>query len=203
MLEIGCASGTYLHKMAKLGWNVKGVEFSEASASAAINLGYDVFCGALEDAPDPYQPFDLLVGWMVLEHLHDPLSCLKKMRRWSKANSWLVLSIPNADSLEFSVFKENWHGLHLPNHTYHYTPETLKTLLFAGGWKLEKVIHQRTMRNLVSSFGYFLKSRGFVSIGDALVKTPAWILFALYPITLLLSLLGQTGRMTIWARPLN
>ncbi len=53
MLEIGCASGSFLHKMAGQGWHVEGIEFSEKAAQSAINLGYKVHIGALEDAPAP------------------------------------------------------------------------------------------------------------------------------------------------------
>jgi hypothetical protein len=52
---------------------------------------------------------------------------------------WLVVSIPNAGSFEFSVFKETWHAVDLPRHLYHYTPKSLANLLEAGGWKMEKV----------------------------------------------------------------
>ena len=72
MLEIGCASGAFLHQMAGQGWEVEGIEFSEKAAQAAAQLGYCVHAGSLETAQQPGEPFDLIVGWMVLEHLHDP-----------------------------------------------------------------------------------------------------------------------------------
>ena len=75
---------------------MEGIEFSPKAAAVARALGYPVHAGSLETAPAPVEPFDLIVGWMVLEHLHDPVLALKKLNAWMKPGGWLVLSIPNA-----------------------------------------------------------------------------------------------------------
>jgi 2-polyprenyl-3-methyl-5-hydroxy-6-metoxy-1,4-benzoquinol methylase len=204
MLEIGCASGNFLHRMAKDGWDVKGIEFSTSAAKTALDLGYEVHIGPLETAPVPGEPFDLIVGWMVLEHLHDPLSGLRKLRECAKADTWLVLSVPNAGSVEFCVFKQYWYALQLPTHLHHFTPRTLENLLERAGWRLHKIYHQRTLGNLIASTGYVLRKSGFIAIGERLISLPdspgRWNQY-FYPLAWLLSLFGQTGRMTVWARP--
>ena len=93
LLEIGCASGSYLDRMAHCGWQVEGIEFSEEAARAARDLGYQVHAGSLEFAPAPNYPPDLIVGWMVLEHLHDPIGCLEKLHEWAAPGGWLVLTL--------------------------------------------------------------------------------------------------------------
>ncbi len=203
MLEIGCASGAFLHRMAEQGWQVQGIEFSENAARAAAQLGYPVHAGALEGAPSPAEPFDLLVGWMVLEHLHDPIGGLRKLRSWAKTGAWLVLSVPNARSLEFYLFRDKWYALQLPTHFHHFTPSTLKKVLSASGWALEKIYHQRTLSNLIGSTGYVLHEKGYVKLGKKFIDFPergGWLVYALYPLTWLFSVFGQTGRMTVWAR---
>lgn len=203
MLELGCASGSYLHQMAEQGWQVQGIEYSEKAAQAAAQLGYQVHAGPLETAPNPDEPFDLIVGWMVLEHLHDPLGCLKKLREWAKPGAWLVLSIPNAGSLEFRLFKDKWYALQLPTHFHHFTPATLEKVLSVSGWKLEKIHHQRVLSNLIASMGYVLRGKGYAKLGQKLIGFPergGWMVYALYPLAWLLSVFGQTGRMTVWAR---
>ena len=205
LLEIGCASGAYLHEMAEKGWEVQGIEFSEKASESAKKLGYDVFTGSLEEAPAPKEPFDLIVGWMVLEHLHDPVKCLKKLRAWAKPDTVLALSIPNAGSLEFKVFKDKWYALQLPTHLHHFTPDTLEKVLLVAGWKLKKVHHQRIINNIIVSTGYVLQGKGYTGIGKKFIDfhkyTGHWV-HVLYPLAWLLSLVGQTGRMTIWATPI-
>lgn len=203
MLEVGCASGAFLHHMACQGWQVEGIEFSEKAAKAAAQLGYRVHTGSLETAPPPDESFDLVVGWMVLEHLHDPIGGLKRLREWAKPGAWLVLSIPNAKSLEFRFFKEKWYALHVPNHLHHFTPETIRQALQTSGWTLEKIHHQRVLSNLIASTGYFLRDKGYAKLGKKFIDFPEqggrWV-YALYPLAWLFSVFGQTGRMTVWAR---
>jgi 2-polyprenyl-3-methyl-5-hydroxy-6-metoxy-1,4-benzoquinol methylase len=203
LLEIGCASGAFLYEMAKKGWQVQGIEFSTKAAAAASQLGFPVHAGPLETAPKPEEPFDLIVGWMVLEHLHDPIAVLKKLREWAQPDAWLVLSLPNAGSLDFHIFKDNLYSLHLPNHLYHFSPKTLEKVLRAGGWTLDRISHQRVLSNLVFSPGYVLRAKGHAKWGQKFIDFPKhskrWV-YALYPLAWILSWFGQTGRMTVWAR---
>jgi len=203
LLEIGCASGSFLHQMARRGWQVQGIEFSEKAAQAAEQLGYRVHAGPLETAPKPDDSFDLIVGWMVLEHLHDPIGSLQRLRDWAKPGAYLAVSVPNADSLEFRLFKDKWYALQLPTHLHHFTPSTLEKVLSAGGWTLEKIHHQRVLSNLFASTGYVLREKGYAKFGQKLIDFPEqagrWQ-FVLYPLAWLLSVFGQTGRMTVWAR---
>lgn len=203
LLEIGCASGSFLHRMAARGWQVEGIEFSEKAASAARGLGHQVHIGSVEDAPIPSSSFDLIVGWMVLEHLHKPVDSLKKLSEWANPNAWLVLSVPNANAWEFRVFKDKWYALHLPNHLYHFTPQTLEKILGAGGWELEKIHHQRSATNLIVSTAYLAESKGWRRLGnwlrDPLASGGKWF-YILFPIAWFLGVCQQSGRMTVWAR---
>jgi len=203
MLEIGCASGAFMHKMAAEGWQVQGIEFSPKAAAAARALGYPVHAGSLETAPAPAEPFDLIVGWMVLEHLHDPVLALEKLKAWMKPGGWLVLSIPNAGALEAKVFRDNWYALHLPNHLYHYSKKTIRLVLDVTGWKLDKIHFQRILFDSIASFGYVLRKIGMSRLGSRLItfpEQPGYWIYALYPLALVAAAIGQTGRMTIWAR---
>jgi 2-polyprenyl-3-methyl-5-hydroxy-6-metoxy-1,4-benzoquinol methylase len=203
LLEIGCASGAFLHKMAQQGWEVQGIEYSPTAAAAARALGYPVHIGALESAPQTEEPVDLIVGWMVLEHLHDPVPGLQKLRACAKEGAWLVLSVPNAGSLEFRLFGRNWYALQLPTHMHHFTPETISKTLSTAGWRVRRVVHQRTLANLFASFGYTLRDHGCRQLSRRLILFPEraglWH-YVLFPVALLLSTFGQTGRMTVWAQ---
>lgn len=204
MLEIGCASGAFLAKMAGQGWQVEGIEFSESSASHARSAGYNVYAGTLENSPEPEDLYDLIVGWMVIEHLHDPLEALTKLARWVKPGGWLVISLPNAASAEFMLFKGNSYALQVPTHLYHYTPETLTVLLSKTGWMVKGVFHQRILSNLFASIGLILESKGAPTwLIRPFTKYPTkagYLNLLFYPLALLLAAFGQTGRMTVWAQ---
>ena len=122
----------------------------------------------------------------------------------SHDDTWLVASVPNAAGYEMKIFGDAWYALQLPTHLYHYEPETLRNVLAAGGWRMDKVFHHRNLNNMVSSAGYRLEDWGVTALGRKLQSFPAWAKpkhhYALYPAATLLAAAGLTGRMTIWAR---
>jgi 2-polyprenyl-3-methyl-5-hydroxy-6-metoxy-1,4-benzoquinol methylase len=203
LLEVGCASGSYLDYMARKGWDVQGIEFSDKFAQLARDAGHKVQSGSLETALEPDEPFDLIVGWMVLEHLHDPIIGLRRLNKWAKPGAWMALSVPNAKSVEFNFFKDKGYALQVPTHIYHYTPQSFEKVLNAGGWNIEKIYHQRTLNNIIGSIGYVLRDKGFTRIAESFIRFPqkgGRVNYLLYPFALLLSFFGNTGRMTVWAR---
>lgn len=204
LLEVGCASGMFLSEMASKGWNVQGIEYSETAAENARKSGFEVFCGALEEAPRPRVRMDLVVAWMVLEHLHDPKSCLGKLQEWTAEDGYLVLSVPDINSLGFRLFKQYSYDLHLPNHLYFFCPDTLRGLLESTGWEVEKIIHQVTLSSLIGSFGYWLRGVGRKGrVSEWCVEFPGRggnLPHLLFPLSWLLAKLRLTGRMTVWAR---
>lgn len=207
MLEIGCASGAFLYKMHQAGWQVEGIEFSKTAAEKSRNLGYPVYVGAVETAPEPSQLYDMVVGWMVLEHLHEPIVALNKLNNWVKPGGYLVLSVPNAASLEFKIFKDAWYALQLPTHLFHYTPKTIEIVLNQCGWNIEKIFHQRVLTNLIVSTGYRINERYPSSkVAKIFINYPSngpIYNYFLYPFACVLSLFRQTGRMTIWAKKVS
>lgn len=204
VLEIGCASGAFLHQLAQEGWVAEGVEPSAKAAEAARALGYRVHTGPLETAPEPEHPYDLIVGWMVLEHLHDPVGALRNLHRWTKPGGWLAVSVPNAGSYEFRLFRDAWYALQLPTHLFHYTTRTLRTVMQHTGWRVRRVFHQRTLANVVASAGYRMAdARPDSSVARALIDYPdrrGYGDVLLYPVAGAIAALQQGGRMTVWAQ---
>lgn len=203
LLEFGCASGSFLHRMAALGWYVEGIEVSEKSAGLARQYGYQVHVGLLEDTPPPSSPFNLIVGWMVLEHLHDPVKGLMKLREWATDDAYLVLAIPNLASWDFRIFKTRWYALQLPCHLWHFTPQTVSNVLSTAGWKIERIHYQRVLTDWYASLGYLLNDKGFIRLGNRLVtfaRNQGRWRYALFPVAWLMALMGISSRITVWAR---
>jgi 2-polyprenyl-3-methyl-5-hydroxy-6-metoxy-1,4-benzoquinol methylase len=204
LLEVGCASGAFMARMQSIGWHVSGIEASVDAAAAAKAAGLLVHQGTIENAPGPAEPLDLVVAWMALEHLHEPVLALKKLASWAKPGAWLAASTPNAAALDFRLFKERGFALQVPTHLYHYTPATLGRVLEAGGWELQRVTHHRSEANLVASVGHWLSDLGVAPrVASWLQRYP----YApglgrplLHPLGQFLGFTGQSGRMTVWAR---
>lgn len=202
LLEIGCGSGGFMQRMSSSGWSVEGIEFSPAAASVARANGYQVHVGPLEDAPPPSRPPTLIVGWMVLEHLHQPVLALRKLREWATDECWLALSVPDAGAFERRLFGDAWFALQLPTHLYHYTPQSARRVLAAGGWSLERIIWHDNAKNALQSLAYVLGDRGWARCARYVSETADGHRHRYLRLLLgkLLGALRQSGRMTLWAR---
>jgi SAM-dependent methyltransferase len=202
LLEIGCGAGAFLHRMAQEGWEVEGLELSPEAGRAARELGFPVFIGSLSDAPDPAKPYDLIVGWMVLEHLHDPLQMLRKLWRWSAPGGWIALSVPDAGALEFRLFQDAWYALDVPRHLFHYTPKTAARVLRQSGWELQRIVWQDNPNNLILSIRNRLQERGWQRTAGFLKDVAEGRRYGRLRLIMgkLLGSLRASGRMTLWAR---
>ena len=205
-LEVGCASGGFLLKLQRRGWQVEGIEPSSSAAERAAAQGLLVHVGPIETAPDHDRQLDLVVASHSLEHLHQPLEALRRLRRWARPGAVLSCAVPDAGSLLFRRFGSAWYDADLPRHLFHFTPDTFTNLAGAAGWKVERIRGQRTPYCLIGTIGNALGDRrGAVArrLGAAFLafidsRSPVKPL--LMPLAAVLAAVRQTGRMKIQAR---
>jgi SAM-dependent methyltransferase len=201
-LELGCAGGGYLAHLANKGFTVEGVEPNARAAAVAASRGFRVQSALVEQMAEPEKAPDLVVGWMVLEHMHDPLRSLTKLHDWAAPGAWLALSVPNAGAWMARAFAEHWYALHLPCHLFHFTEATLGRLLARAGWRLEAVHHHRVLGDYLKSTAHVAEDAGRPALASGLrrVASQRAFVYGTYPAALVAAELGQTGRMTVWAR---
>lgn len=205
-LEFGCASGSYLLKLASNGWIPTGIEFSPGAANRARDLGFEVYVGAIEKILLPESKFHLVVGWMVLEHLHQPIEVLKNMHAATTKGAWMAISVPNCEDFSFLKFCGDWYPLQLPNHLFHYTPDSLRKVLEAGGWEIKCCMQQRILIDWILSailtrLSSCPESRWAKFIFGLLTGRAGLLLnLCLYPFALIASSIGMSTRMTVWAQ---
>lgn len=155
LVEIGSATGAYLAEMRDLGWNVVGIELDPAaSATARQRYGLDVRTGTLEQASLPDGYADVVVMRMVLEHVRDPRRTLAEVRRVLKVGGRLLVSVPNAGSIEARVLGADWFAWELPRHLSHFSPRSLTFLLHEAGFGQVRVRHLVNANNLAHSLHF-------------------------------------------------
>lgn len=203
-LEIGCGSGRFLVELGRRGWRVQGVEPSgTAIAGLASAHGVEVTQGTVDTVDFRPSSFDLVVGLMVLEHLHEPRSDVRRIESWIRPGGTFMGSVPNSASWEFGAFGADWYALQLPTHLSHFTPGSLSKLLVDAGFEPPKIIGQRNISNLMIQLGRALGRRGWPGSKlflDYPVKGPRALRLAAWPVAALLAAVGQAGRMTFVAR---
>jgi SAM-dependent methyltransferase len=138
LLDVGCATGHFLAEMARYpGWEVTGVELSEAAADfARRTYGIHVHLGDLASARFSDCAFDVVTLWDVFEHLYDPLAILAEVRRILAPDGVLILRMPSLDSWDAHVFGPYWAGLDSPRHLAIFSRRTATQILDRSGFCL-------------------------------------------------------------------
>lgn len=139
MLDIGCGRGWQLDYFRERGWQVVGTELSErASFSARKELNLDVRIMDIRECEFNSEYFDVVTLWHVLEHLQEPFQTLEEISRILKRDGLLILEVPNFDSWQAKISRENWFHLDVPRHYYHFSFSTLEEMLKHTGFSILK-----------------------------------------------------------------
>jgi SAM-dependent methyltransferase len=125
VLDVGCGDGFLLKYLQEEGWDVMGTEPGNSACAREI-LGLDVFQGPLDAADFSAGSFDVITLSHVLEHLHDPVATLQRVRHLLRDGGLVHIEVPNFDCLEARLFDAAWIGIAAPLHLYHFTPNTLR-----------------------------------------------------------------------------
>jgi len=146
LLDVGSSYGAFLELARELGWAVTGVELAHKPAAyAAQERALDVFTGTLAEAAYPDDTFDAVTLWDVIEHLDDPLSTLREIRRILRPGGMLMLFTINQRSLinrvghvlhraSFGTLKRPLVLLYDIHHNFFFDRVTLGGLLGLAGF---------------------------------------------------------------------
>jgi SAM-dependent methyltransferase len=137
LLDFGCGSGSYLTRMHQQGWQVTGVDVSQAAVRhIRTELGLPALVGSLPHPELRHATFDVITMWHSLEHVHAPVAVLREAHRLLTPGGKLLVAVPNIDSLPFRWFGSAWYGLDLPRHLTHFAPWTLQHMLERVGFRV-------------------------------------------------------------------
>lgn len=158
LLDVGCGTGEFLRAAIEAGWEGMGIDVSEAASEfARSNYGIEVITGDLREIGLPPSSFDVVTLWEVLEHMSSPTRCLAEINRILVADGVLAISVPNAESFQARMQREEFVQWKPSYHIYHFSPETLRKLLEKTGFQ---VIQIETPFPIVTSRS--LKTKGIV-----------------------------------------
>jgi 2-polyprenyl-3-methyl-5-hydroxy-6-metoxy-1,4-benzoquinol methylase len=112
--------------MQQLGFAVHGTTTSTRSARAAEALfGLRLDVSETLDHQLANGPFDLVTYWHVFEHLDDPASHTRQWPALVRPGGFVILEVPNIDSIGARLCYESWLGSDAKHHINHQAPTTI------------------------------------------------------------------------------
>ena len=116
LLDIGCGNGAFVGLALKWGWDAEGLEPDPDAASAGRAKGLPITMGSLPNTDYAEASFAAVTMSHSIEHLHDPIACLREVRRILQPGGVLWIATPNVGSIGHKVFGADWVGLDPPRH---------------------------------------------------------------------------------------
>jgi len=152
LMDIGCYTGTFMETAKDKGWTVSGIELSDWASNIAKNKNIGkVYNKPINKLLLPYENFDLITLWDVIEHLPNPKQILKDLSRFLKPDGIIALSTHFIDSLSARILGKHYPFL-MDMHLSHFSQKTIKRILNDSGFEIIKIYpHKRILRS-----GYFL-----------------------------------------------
>jgi 2-polyprenyl-3-methyl-5-hydroxy-6-metoxy-1,4-benzoquinol methylase len=148
LLDIGCAVGFFLEVAEENNWECFGVEISEWASNYARERGLNVFTGDLLEIKFPDEYFDVVTLWGVVENLRDLHSSLIEVNRILKKKGLVAISGGNIKSIVARFYGVNWQSLVPEGDLFYFSPDTLRKMLEATGFKIvKKVVHGNVTQN--------------------------------------------------------
>ncbi|RYG45922.1 MAG: class I SAM-dependent methyltransferase [Chitinophagaceae bacterium] len=136
LLDYGSGVGTFADEMKRYGWEVKGLE-PDGDARQVAQSQYGI---SLQDTTELFNltagSFDAITLWHVLEHVHDLSACIQQLKQVLKDDGRIFIAVPNYTSADAETYREQWAAYDVPRHLYHFSPQSMQTLMQRFGMKV-------------------------------------------------------------------
>lgn len=95
-LDVGCATGDFVKMAAEYGFDAWGCDYSQAVVSRGHRQHkLQIVHGQVENIPFDDESFDVVTLLQLFEHLPDPLTALREVRRVLRPSGLIFLETPN------------------------------------------------------------------------------------------------------------
>lgn len=120
--------------------------------------------GELSDL-ETEKKFDAITLFHVLEHVHDLEPTMKLLYEKLKQRGNLYIAVPNFNSYDSILYKENWASLDVPRHLYHFTADTMEQLAKQYQLKIKTI---KPM--LFDSYYVSILSEGYINNKNKIIR---------------------------------
>jgi hypothetical protein len=149
LVDIGSGSGKFLLLNGRKFERSHGIEITpEAVNFSQKELGLNI----VADIADIPGEIDAATAWHSLEHFPEPalLALLEQLRAKIAADGCVIVSVPNAASFQYRLFRTRYAFFDVPAHLQQFTPNSLERVFARFGFQRTAVATSWTY----NVFGY-------------------------------------------------
>jgi 2-polyprenyl-3-methyl-5-hydroxy-6-metoxy-1,4-benzoquinol methylase len=162
-IDVGCGAGNTVALARQLGWDAMGLEIDPSAVRTAQAGGLRIEEGTYEKLALYERQFSCIMCSHVLEHVHNPLDLLEKVKRALKPGGCLLLILPNSLSALRYHFGPDWRGLEAPRHLSIPAQPKLLQLLKGLGFVTESMADNGTE---TAAESYRIQRRGSIPLRE-------------------------------------
>lgn len=164
VLDVGGGTGFILDTFKDVDYRVNmtyEVDFDDKAGEIARSKGHNYIKSNIENCKINIK-FDVIIIFNLIEHVIDPVRVMKKLKKFSNKNSFILIKTPCTSSLNFKVFKKlYWGGYHAPRHFFLFNKNNFGLLLNKSGFFNFKFHHTQGAPqwtySIIGSFRKILK----------------------------------------------
>ena len=166
LLDLGCGIGLFLEalsEVARYKWKLYGLDINEKLiGKAEVRLRgktQKLFLGKVTSLNLKVEAFDCITCFDVLEHDHELKLTLGEIKRLLKPSGLLVIQAPNYSSVMAYLCGERWDWWAVPDHIFHFNPNSLSLVLQKEGFLIRKIYTWDPREEFISNIRGYIKSR--------------------------------------------
>ena len=198
ILDIGCATGTFLKTLERAGeFELWGIDIDEDAITECRRKGINAHVGTIETVALPKRHFDVIIMNNVIEHVPDPERLLRVCLDLLKPGGKVYGETPTTRCISFYLSGRYWFGFHYPRHLFVFCQRNLLKIAATAGFAQShcySVIHPGswavTMENIINEAlpRPLKRNRGRTILG-------APMMLAFLPLNFIEVLFGAAGMM--------
>lgn len=146
ILDIGSAAGAFLEAARLQNMPSLGLEINPWLVNwGSNNYEIDLKVGKVESILESHKKYKAISLWDVLEHLPKPQNSLSIITSKIEKDGYLILSLPNTDSISFKIMRWAW-PMHLDVHLLYFNSKSIQQIMDLYNFKLiEKKINRQSL----------------------------------------------------------